>query len=194
MPVSEQLDLLPILIHGIATDFSKSAQHAAQLLHLTLRLLNHFKLPARGTKEDDELRTTLRLSDDDAVFLAHWFGKLLLLNVVRQPNPESGPAPKCPGLSAEEYKFLTLHGNPDAWNPIAPAGLNLIETKALLARLLASGMLKDSEKFMPALCASADSNSRISETGEDVLKRVLLSQDLEDKKFIESLLTLYFGS
>jgi proteasome component ECM29 len=194
VPLSERLELLPILIHGIAADYTKSAQHASQLLHLILRLLVHFKLPLRGSKEDDELRTTLGLSDEDAAFLSHWFGKLLLLTTVRQSGSEAGPSPRCAGLSAEEYKFLTLHGNPDAWSPGAPAGLNLVETKALVAKLMASGMLKDNEKFLPALFASADPNSRISDVGEDVLKRVVLSQDLEDEKLVKSLLDLYFGS
>jgi proteasome component ECM29 len=194
LPVSERLELLPILIKGIATDFSRSPQHASQLFHLTLRLLAHFKLPPRGTKEDAELRSTLGLTDEDGVFLSRWFGKLLLLNLVRQGASTGGPSPRCPGLSAEEYKFLTLHGNPEAWDPSTSVGLNLTETKALVARLLASGMFTDEEKFLPALFASADTNSRISDVGEDVQKRVMLSTNLEDEKLIETLLNLYFGS
>jgi proteasome component ECM29 len=101
---------------------------------------------------------------------------------------------RCPGLSVEECKFLTLQGKPDAWDPSADGGLNLTEAKALVTRFLASGMFSEQEKFYPALFASADTNSRIYEIGEDVLKRVLLSKDLEDSATVEKLLSLYFGS
>ncbi|KAF9692267.1 hypothetical protein EKO04_009548 [Ascochyta lentis] len=194
LPVSDRLELLPILIQGISTDYDKSAQHASQLFHLILRLLVHFKLPARGNKEDTELRSTLGVTDEDAVFLSKWFGKLLLLTLVRQSTPEAASTTTCPGLSVEEYKFLTQQGKPDAWDPSSDAGLSLTESKALVTRFLASGMFKDDEKFLPALFASADTNSRISEVGEDILKRVTLTQDLEDSKSVEALFELYFGS
>jgi proteasome component ECM29 len=193
LPIADRLELLPILIHGIAVDYSKSPQHASQLFHLILRLLTHFKLPLRGSKEDDELRLSLGLEDDDAAFLALWFGKLLLFSLVRQNTPEAAAA-RCPGLSVEDYKFLTLQGKPDAWDPTSSAGLNLTESKALVTRFLASGMFTDDEKFLPALFASADTNSRISDVGDDILKRATLAKDLEDSKLIEALLQLYFGS
>ncbi|KAF1360194.1 hypothetical protein EJ07DRAFT_165373 [Lizonia empirigonia] len=183
LPVSDRLELLPILIQGISTDYEKSAQHASQLFHLILRLL-----------EDTELRSTLGVTDEDAAFLSKWFGKLLLLTLVRQSTPEAASTTRCPGLSVEEYKFLTQQGKPDAWDPSSDAGLSLTESKALVTRFLASGMFKDEEKFLPALFASADTNSRISEVGEDILKRVTLTQDLEDSKSVEALFELYFGS
>lgn len=194
LTVAERLELLPILLQGIANDYEKSEQHASQLFHLILRLLVLFKLPLRGSKEDDELRTTLGLSDSDAAFLSKWFGKLLLLTIVRASSTQDTASLQCPGLSSEEYKFLTLQGKPDAWDPSADAGLNLAESKALVTRLMASGLFKDDEKFFPALFASADTNSRISEVGEDTLKRVMLSKDLEQSELVESLFEFYFGS
>jgi proteasome component ECM29 len=179
-------------MQGIASDYDKSPQHASQLFHLILRLLTHFKLPLRGSKEDDELRSTLGVQEEDTRFFSHWFGKLILLTVVR--TNEASASPRCPGLSAEEYKFLTLQGKPDAWDPTSDAGLNLTESKALVTRLLASGLFTEDEKFLPALFASADTNSRISEVGEDVLKRVIISKDLEDTSIVKTLLELYFGS
>jgi proteasome component ECM29 len=194
LPVADRLELLPILIQGISSDYEKSPQHASQLFHLILRLLTQFKLPLRGSKEDDELRSNLRIDDGDASFLSAWFGKLLLLTLVRQSNPESASSMKSPGLAAEEYKFLTLQGKPDAWDPNADAGLNLTEAKALVTRFLASGMFTDDEKFLPALFASADTNSRISEVGEDTFKRVIILKNIEDTNMLETLLHLYFGS
>jgi proteasome component ECM29 len=194
LTVSERLEILPILLKGIAKDYEKSTQHASQLFHLILRLLVHFKLPLRGSKEDDELRETLGLDDEDATFLSTWFGKLLLFQVVRPSSPEAASSLRCPGLSVEDYRFLTQQGKPDAWDPSADSGLNLTESKALVVRFLASGLFKEDEKFYPALFASADTNSRISEVGEDTLKRVMLTRDLEDEKLVETLLELYFGS
>lgn len=194
LPVSDRLELLPPLIQGISIDYEKSPQHASQLFHLILRLLVHFKLPARGTKDDTDLRVKLGVTDVDAAFLSRWFGKLILLTLVRQSTPEAASTAKCPGLSVEEYKFLTQQGKPDAWDPHSDAGLSLTESKALVTRFLASGMFTDDEKFFPALFASADTNSRISEVGDDILKRVMLTQDLEDAKSVETLFELYFGS
>jgi len=194
MPVSERLELLPILIQGISTDFSKSPPHTSQLFHLLLRLLTHFKLPLRGSKEDENLRGSLNLESEDAKFISHWFGKLLLLGIVRPVGNNDSSHLRCPGLSIEEYKFLTVQGKPDAWDPSADAGLNLAETKVLVTRFLTSGMFTDEEKFFPALIASADTNSRISDVGEDILKRVLLNNNIEDPEFVEALFDLYFGS
>ena len=194
LPVADRLELLPILIKGISADYTKSPQHASQLFHLILRLLIHFKLPLRGSKEDDELRSMLGMADEDAEFLSKWFGKLLLLTIVRQSNLDAASSTRCPGLSVDEYKFLTLQGKPDAWDPSADAGLNLTEAKALVTRFLASGMFSEDEKFLPALYASADTNSRISEVGEDVLKRVIQAKDAEDRDLVQTLFGLYFGS
>ncbi|KAF2280667.1 ARM repeat-containing protein [Westerdykella ornata] len=194
LQVSERLELLPLLINGIASDYTQSPQHASQLFHLTLRLLAHFNLPPRGTKEDDELRSALQLTNDDGAFLSHWFGKLLLFGFVRSADSEGAPSPRCPGLSVDDYKFLTLYGNADAWDPRASTGLNILETKALVVKLLASGLFNDHERFLPALFASADTNTRVSEVGEDMLKRVTQTQDLEDQGLIERLFSLYFGS
>jgi len=194
LALNERLDILPKLLQGIAIDYQTSVQHTSQLFHLILRLLVHFKLPLRGSKDDDELRAVLGLSDADRLFLSKWFGKLLLLDIVRRKTPETATLPTCPGLSSEEYNFLTLQGRPDAWEPGSDAGLNLTEAKALVARFVASGLFNDNERFLPALFASADTNSRISEVGEDTFKRVLLSMDLEQSSVIETLFELYFGS
>lgn len=193
VPENERLELLPILIQGIAADYAKSPQHASQLFHLILRLFPQFKLPPRGSKEDDELRISLQLESEDAEFLSNWFGKLILLTISRA-NTAAGATPRGPGVSTEEYKFLTLFGNPEAWDPTSASGLNITETKALVARLLASGMFTEKEKFLPALFASADTNSRVSDAGDDILKRVTQNQDLENRQLIEQLLQLYFGS
>ncbi|MCJ1276828.1 proteasome component M29 [Puttea exsequens] len=190
LPVRERLDLLPTLLHGLQSNYRESDTHAATLFNLLLKLLHSMTFPPRGTKDDLELRDKLNLTDraDDVAFLITWLGKLLLFGI-NQPG-----ATRCPGLSKADCDFLQLHGKKDAWTSTAPGGLNLVETKVVAARFLASGTFTDSERFLPALFASADSNSRISDIGDDVLKRATSAVSLEDPQLIERLYGIYIGS
>ncbi|PQE08767.1 proteasome component protein [Rutstroemia sp. NJR-2017a BVV2] len=184
---SEQMDLIPTLIHGLAGDADKPT--CATVFNLFLRLLPQLRVPSRGSKEDTELRHQLGLDEhqDDAKFLASWFGKLILLTIVRAAP--SGVT--CPGLSVKEYEFLTLTGKQETWDPSSDEGLNLTQTKITVLNFLASGAFTDEERFLPALFASADSNSRISGIGDDLLKRSAVS--LEDAELVHGLLGIYFS-
>ncbi|EME39141.1 hypothetical protein DOTSEDRAFT_66216 [Dothistroma septosporum NZE10] len=176
-------DLLPVVVSGIA----KSGSHGHQIFYLLLRLLESITLPLRGSKEDLEMRTKLEVSDDDARFLSEHLGKLLLFTL------QKGATKTCPGLTSDDYSFFTLQGKEDAWVPSA-GGLNLTRTKTLAAKLLASGLFKDEERFLPALYASSDAASPISDVGDDMMKRTLPVTDLEDENLIKELFDLYFGS
>ncbi|KAK8218585.1 proteasome stabiliser-domain-containing protein [Phyllosticta capitalensis] len=193
-PLNDKLDLLPVLINGIAADTAKAAQHGSQLFNLLLRLLAHFRLPPRGSKDDEQLRERLGVSDEDAKFLAFWFGKLILFTVVRTGPSATGSPISCPGISSEEYQFLSLQGSPGVWDPSAEGGMNLAEAKVMASKFLASGLFTDEERFFPAVYASADSNSRISDIGDDMLKRTLPNTDLEDPTIVRQLYAIYFGS
>jgi len=81
----------------------------------------------------------------------------------------------CPGLTVQEYEFLTLNGKEEVWNPASDEGLNLTQTKITVLNFLTSGAFVDEERFLAALFASGDANSRISGTGDDLLKRSKLS-------------------
>lgn len=192
LPLSERLGLLPVLINGIAVDTAKSVPHGSQLFNLLIRLLALFQLPPRGSKDDEQLREKLAVSKEDAKFLAFWFGKLILFNPVRAAQDDSSVA--CPGLSPNEYQFLTLQGKPGVWDPAADGGMNLAEAKVTASKFLVSGMFTDDERFLPAVFASAESNSRIYELGDDILKRTLPNTDLEDPRIISSLYDIYFGT
>ncbi|KAH7364484.1 proteasome stabiliser-domain-containing protein [Rhexocercosporidium sp. MPI-PUGE-AT-0058] len=183
---TEQMALLPTIIHGLANDAGKPT--CATIFNLFLRLLPQLRIPLRGSKEDTELRSSLGLDShvEDAQFVASWFGKLMLLSVVRS----SASGITCPGLTVPEYEFLTLNGKQEAWDPSSDEGLNLTQTKIVVLAFLSSGAFTDDERFLPALFASGDSNSRISGVGDDLLKRSTMS--LEDPKTIESLLQIYF--
>lgn len=183
--------MLPVILHGLAADAGKPT--CATVFNLFLRLLPRLRLPPRGSKEDTELRHKLGLDDhiDDAIFVSSWFSKLLLLTNVRGATVDS-IASVNPGLTAEQYDFLTLNGKVEAWDPNSSEGLSLSDTKVTVLSFLASGAFTDSERFMSALYAAADTNSRISSIGEDLLKRTTIS--LEDTALIESLYEIYSTS
>lgn len=179
--------MLPTLLHGLAQDAGKPT--CATVFNLFLRLLPQLRIPPRGSKEDAELRGQLGLHDhvEDAKFVASWFGKLMLLTVVRS----KATGITCPGLTVREYEFLTINGKQEAWDPNSDEGLNLAQTKIVVLSFLASGAFTDEERFLPALFASGDSNSRISGAGDDLLKRSTMS--LEDPEMISNLLQIYFS-
>ena len=182
--------MLPIVIHGLAGNLQESAAHTATLFNLLLRLLHHMKLPPRGSNDDVDLRVKLSLDDNqqDAKFIASWLGKLILLTV------SGSEAKSSPGLSLEDSSFLQLYGKSNVWSTSSPDSLNLVETKIAAAKFLSSGAFIDSERFMPALFASADPNSRISSIGDDILKRATSAVSFEDHGLVADLLTIYLGT
>ena len=160
------------------------------MFNLFLRLLHSLKLPPRGNKEDLELRAKLRLADreDDASFVATWLGKLILFGI------NQNGATRCPGLSKEDCSFLQLYGKKDTWTAGTEGGLSLVETKVVASRFLASGAFLDTERFLPALFTSADPNSRISDIGDDILKRATSAVSLEDAALVKQLYEIYLGT
>ncbi|KAK1143793.1 proteasome component M29 [Aspergillus melleus] len=181
-----RIEILVPLLQGVS-EIGTSIDQAAVVFNLVLRLLPLLKLPAKDSKDDAQLKSHLGLSDQDTRFLASWFGKLLVL------APAEKNAPTCPGLSPAEYTFLNK-GAPvtETWSQSLPNGLNLTETKATALRFLASGAFTPSERFLPALIASADTNSRISDLAEEIIKRFI--PDLEDPEVVQQLYDLYFGA
>ena len=169
----------------------ESTTQTATLFILLLRLINHLTLPARGSKEDTNLRTELGLNDksEDARFVSLWVGKLLLF------TPGQSGIWRCPGLSIEDCNFLQLYGKDDIWTSnTAAAGLDLIETKISAAKFLASGAFIEMERFEPALAASTVPDNRVSSIGDDILKRATPAISLEDHALIERLYTMYLGT
>ncbi|MCJ1386964.1 proteasome component M29 [Xylographa soralifera] len=194
LPVQERLDLLPTLMHGLANNFEESPTHTASLFNVILKLLHHLVLPLRGSTEDVDLRLGLGLAERvlDAEFVASWLGKVILFT-----TSVSGTK-SCPGLSAEDCDFLKLFGKNDIWTLAGPSnsssGMNLTETKVISAKFLSSGAFTEAERFLPALYASADSNSRLSDIGEDMLKRANPVVSLEDHRLLTKLFKVYLGT
>lgn len=185
IPAHGRISLFPDLIRSLAASES-SASHASQLFHLVLLLLLEYKLPARESEQDVQLRKDLELGDHDAACLASWLGKLILL----VPNKHHQTSPS---LTPEEYSFLTLDKRPETWDPATPEGLRLQDVKLKAARFLASGAFTDSERFLPALFTATDSASEVNSIGEDMLKRVLPTIDLESTDVVSTLFSYFFG-
>lgn len=184
------MDLLPTLLRGARANYDESKIHTAGLFNILFRLLHSLSLPVRGSEDDLALRTRLGLDDrpEDAEFVALWLGKLILFSASHDE------VKRCPGLSTQEFSFLQLHEKKTAWTPNNPDGMNLIETKVLAAKFLASGAFVETEKFFPALFASADPNSRLSDVGDDMLKRASSSVSFEDPEIIEKFFGIYLGT
>ena len=190
MPTQDRLKLLPILLAGISHNFEESTHSTATLFNLLLRLLHNMIIPPRGGKEDTALRSELGFDEGphDAQFVASWLGKLMLLTVkMRDPA-------QLPALSKEDAQFLNLYGKETTWEMDTGDGISLPSTKYIAARFLASGAFVDSERYLPALIMSVDPNYKISEIGEDILKRAVSAISLEDETILKSLLTLYLGT
>ena len=187
LPLNERLDLLPTLLHGLRNNFQESAASAASLFNLLLKLLHSMKLPARGSREDLDLRNQLGLADraEDASFIGTWLGKFILF--------QAGPK-RSPGLTTAECNFLQLYGKNDTWNPTADGGMNLIETRVIASKFLASGAFIDTERYFPALFMSADPNSRVSDIGDDILKRASSAMSFEDPVLVKELYRVYLGT
>lgn len=171
----ERRELIPKILPSIGSDASASR---AGLFNVFLRCLRDFKLPPRGSKEDETLRDIIGLQDPkDAKFVADWLGKLLLLRINAQGSTIS------PGMAQSDVLFLTLN-KPETWNP-AESGLSLSESRIQAVNFLASGAFTDQERFLPAIYAASSSDFRLAGVGDDILKRSKVS--LEDRDIVRQL-------
>ena len=185
---SSQANLVPTLLKGISATLSDSFASRGQIFHLLLLALVHYPLPAKGSKEDGELRERLGIMKGDAKALSTAFGKLMLFAGVRQANNE---ALSSPGLSSEDLKFLNLPGMVEPWKADSEIGLALSVAKFKVLEFLASGVFTDDERFLPALYASADSNSQIAERAEQILKYSTSKVNMEDASLVQGLFDMY---
>ena len=183
--VNARIEVLLPLLQGISE--IGTANQGAVVFNLVLRLLPLLKLPSKGGEEDSRLKDRLELSDEDTTFLSFWFEKLLVL------LPADENSTTCPGLTPAEYAFLNKGVSvKEAWDPSTAGGLNLTETKVNVLKFLASGAFSDAQRFLPAVIASADANSRLSDLGEEAMKRFI--PNLEDPDVVQQMYGLYFGT
>lgn len=162
----------------LETETSNSTA-SASVFNIFLKLLPLFKLPARGTKEDLELRSSLDLPAKTWTLISVWLTKFLLLD----------PSGRSCGLSQADEVFLQLNKNPGFW--ASGEGNNLIQTKTVVAKFLASCAFTDDERFIAAVILSADNNAALMNIGDIMFKQH--SFDLEDVGNVDGLFNLYFG-
>ncbi len=169
---AEKRDLIPTILRGFSKESRKPS--CATLFNLFLRLLPLMKLPSKGTTEDDELRTKIGLGFDakDAEFLADCITKLIQYPSYCVVNES---------LLLKDYD----------WNPKAPEGLNLTESKIAVLNLLGSGAFNDSERFIPSLYAAADADSKINSIGDHLLKRNPMSMSMDDRNILVKLFEIF---
>ncbi|KAH9908970.1 proteasome component [Xylariomycetidae sp. FL2044] len=180
-------ELLPMVLKGISQERNPAA--AAGFFNICLRLLLDIKIPGRGTDEDNALRVTVGLSNSsDAEYVSSWLGKLFLLRqdlaLATDDELDQKLATAPAGLTKGDVAFLR-NNNPNAWRPNTPNNLSLPECKTRAINFLASGAFKDSERHLPAICASGSADSRIALVADDILKRS--NVDLENRDVIRAL-------
>ncbi|KAI5783555.1 proteasome stabiliser-domain-containing protein [Geopyxis carbonaria] len=184
IPVSERLELLPALVGDISK--FNNEHHQRSLLNIILQLLPHFTPPPRGSTEDTALREKLGFTraPEDAVWLAGWFRKLMLLRLdILQPN-----APQ-PGLTPADVDFLTLDRKKETFSPFSV----LAEIKVAVLKFISSGAFTEEERYFVTLIASTDTNSAVADPADDTFKRCASSVSLEDDKIVKELFELLLG-
>ena len=188
---SQKVELFPTLAHGISKDASRDTDRGARIFQLFLELLPLLQLPLRGSQEDEELRTKFNIEANDGQFLSMWLGKLLLLNTAKPYSVANKVTPA--GLSESDLEVISMRSGTSIWRTASEGGLSLVEIKVAASRFVASGALTDNERFLPGLFASTDANPDVSEIGNEILKRIIDTIDLEDDKLVLQLYDLYMA-
>ncbi|KIW03221.1 uncharacterized protein PV09_05445 [Verruconis gallopava] len=194
LSAKDKHELVPVLIKDVASVVrNPKDQSGAQFFNLFLQALHYYEFPRKGSKDEDELRNTLELSDDDGGVLAFWFEKLILLEVAK-PSSSDAAVQGMPGVTEDEKQFLNVYGRPGVWDPSSPGGMQFKATKLLVLKFLSTGAFNDNERFMPALVASAHRDSNIADRGEDLLKHAIADVNVDDTSIIERLFDTYLGT
>ncbi|KHN98933.1 proteasome component ECM29 [Metarhizium album ARSEF 1941] len=177
LDVDDRRNLVSVALAGFALD--EGQPRAATMFNIVLRLLLDFRIPPRGSKDDETLRTAIGLGDDaDAQSLARAIGIFLRL---RTPsNSGQNLAQSNPALSRTELSLFPAE---------SPENEKIFkrttELKSKLVTLLASGAFKDEERFLPALFAAAGPDNRVASTAEEIIKRSTVS--MEDADLVQRL-------
>ncbi|KAF7560684.1 hypothetical protein G7046_g3444 [Stylonectria norvegica] len=172
----DRRELIPIALRNFAQDEGQA--RAGVLFNVILRLLLDVRIPPRGTKDDENFRDTIGLSNEaDAKYLAKMIGIFLRL---RAPAGVKTWAQVNPTLSQEELNVLSVEA-PESQKIFQ----RMSEVKVKLVTLLASGAFTDEEKFLPALYGASSFDSRVASTAEEIIKRSSVS--MEDEPLVKKL-------
>ncbi|CAK7892078.1 proteasome component Ecm29p [[Candida] anglica] len=162
------------------------ANVAARLFNLFCKLLVNcsYKAPGKDTEEYQTSRVVYRFDTNpqDELFVTKWIGKFFML----QPNPASVPPTMCPGLSAQDVKFLTQDAG-----VLYKSNQEITEVKAVLLQFLDSGCFLPQNLAIPYVIASCDGSSSINDPADILFRN--LNLDYEDSGLIDSLFSLLVG-
>lgn len=172
----DRRQLIPIALRDFSKDEGQA--RAAALFHIVLRLLLDVRIPPRGSKEDEQFRETIGLSNAaDAAYLAKLLGIFFRL---RAPVSIQTWAQVNPTLSHQELQLVSVD-DPGSYKTFQ----RLSELKTKLVAFLASGAFTDEEKFLPALYGASGFDNRVSSGAEEILKRTSVS--MEDEALVKRL-------
>ncbi|KAK6350845.1 proteasome component M29, variant 2 [Orbilia javanica] len=172
VPADELKPLLPGILHAFD---EISTGHSRTMFQVLLNTLTQLpQPPARGSPAAAEYQQLLDLHNHEkaALFLSQKFEDLLLLTLTPFQSAETGSALSCPGLSAEQFEFLTL-GKKETFSH---SRLSSVKQRAL--EFLAVAGFSDKNLYFPFLVAAgSDSGSQLINLGEDGLKRLTIDLD-----------------
>ena len=167
---------VPEILKGISRDGASPT--GPLIFGILLALLQEYQIPPRGTSQDDIWRDKMGLSDkQDALFVVQWLSKVLLLKLPSASSPSMELLLRQnPSLNQPDLEFLRV----DSADGRKVYG-RISALKAKIIAFIASAAFLDDEKFMPALYATASPDSITSSIGEDILKRLNVSLEDEDR-------------
>lgn len=172
----DRRELIPKALSGFSAD--EGQPRAGTLFNIILRLLLDVRIPPRGSKDDENFRSTIGLSDDkDSKYLAKMLSIFLRL---RTPVGAQEWSQANPTLSQSELNLMSVESSESA-----KIFQRMSELKAKLVTLLSSAAFTDEEKFLPALYAASSFDNRVASTAEEILKRSSVS--MEDESLVKRL-------
>ncbi|EDO16124.1 hypothetical protein Kpol_1070p5 [Vanderwaltozyma polyspora DSM 70294] len=178
-------ELIPKVMDGISL---MPINSSSRLFHILCKLILSWKPPLKGSPEEDEIRSFLKLENsDDLEFLLSYFTKFFLL-IPAKPNPESGIVPRgysCPGLNSNDVSFFTYNAG------VSFTQNQLLQYKSAIFKFVTNGFVPEDEVLVKFLCVVSADNSDLSDSAKQNLKR--LSIPYEDNDFISFLIRLYIG-
>ncbi|KAI5463638.1 proteasome stabiliser-domain-containing protein [Mariannaea sp. PMI_226] len=172
----ERRELIPKALKGLAEE--EGRQTVGAMFSIILRLLLDVRIPPRGSKDDENFRESIGLSNKaDAAYLAKLISLFLRL---RTPATEQKWYEANPTLSKEEVDIFAVENYRSH-----KFFQRISELKAKLVALLASGAFTDEEKFLPAVYAASSFDNRVASSAEEILKRSSVS--MEDETLVKRL-------
>lgn len=172
----DRRNLIPFALAKCSAD--EGQPRAIPFTHVILRLLLDIRIPERGSTEDQAFREAIGLSDpQDAKYLANVLGLFLRL---RPPTPAQTWAQANLTFKASELALFATDNSESM-----KIYQRIAELKSKVIAFLASAAFTDEEKILPALYAASSSNTRVSSTAEEIIKRTSVS--LEDEALVKQL-------